>query len=228
MRNVKKVIPAKPRATKGAGGTATHKSPDERELIKSTLAKHYLQGAGVPAVAPIIEAMGIKVNIKTLYTYLNDLKKEWLENRLAHMDEQVASELAKIDNLERVAWEAYMASVGEFTKEQEKIQYGAPSGRNKKGEEKAREILKVKEKRTGGNDYLKTVQWCIEKRLEIIGYGKLHLNVQNVQNNTIVQENKVNAQFNGGFTITESQRDLTKKFATTSLSRQVDANNKHA
>ena len=56
------------------------------------------------------------------------------------------------------------------------------------------------------------IQWCIDKRLEIIGFGKLNVNIVDNSMNTITNiENRVSAQFKGGLTIIRDIRERPKE-----------------
>jgi len=90
------------------------------------------------------------------------IRKEWQEKRLNSFEEKISEELEKIDTLEREAWIAWKASIG---KKQ------VVSNKMKGDRETAKSIEKtVTEKEENGDPrYLDKVQWCIDRRLKIIG-----------------------------------------------------------
>jgi len=73
---------------------------------------------------------------------LKKLQKRWVAESLQHITQGKARELAKVDNLERHYWEAFR---------------------------KSQELLKD-EKKIGRISYLTGVQWCINKRCQIMGF----------------------------------------------------------
>ena len=124
----------------------------QRQLDLVRTAEMYCQG--MPQVA-IAKEIGI-----TQPAIVNDLKvirKEWAERRVASFDQHVSNELAKIDNLERVAWEAWEASQLPSQRTSERVVDGISSIRN------------TSEKRDGNPAFLAQVERCIEKRIKLMG-----------------------------------------------------------
>ena len=106
----------------------------------------------------IAEEVGLHQS--TVSRDLKALQKQWQHSALVNVDEAKAKELARVDHLEREYWEAWERSVGEYrTKKTEDI--------------------------NGDPRYLSGVQWCINKRCELLGLdapskheiGPLTLNV---------------------------------------------------
>jgi hypothetical protein len=92
------------------------------------------------------------------------LEKEWLASSVVDIDAAKAKELARIDRLERVAWRAWRRSCQRKEK--------ATTRMEKKLHEdtqKAKTITsKATELRDGNPEYLKRVEWCINKRCELL------------------------------------------------------------
>jgi hypothetical protein len=92
---------------------------------------------------------------------LEAIRQEWLQSSLAHFDKKKAEELARIDNLERVAWESFQDS--------KRVQQTTLSEQvtGDKGERNKASIRKVDQ--VGDPRFLAEVRWCIQKRCDIIG-----------------------------------------------------------
>src|SRR5215470_6362585 len=92
------------------------------------------------------------------------LEKEWLASAVVDIDAAKAKELARIDRLERVAWRAWQRSC--------KRKERASTRLEKKADEDARQGKTVTSKHTelrdGNPEYLKRVEWCINKRCELL------------------------------------------------------------
>lgn len=120
------------------------------------VSERYLRGEKQNEIAA---ALGVtQSTISRDLKYLYDV---WLENSSKLVGEAMALELARIDNLERVAWREY-----ERSKE--------PAARRKSGfrdKSDGREVVAetVTTERLGNPRYLATVQWCIEQRCKILG-----------------------------------------------------------
>ncbi|MFL5246174.1 MAG: hypothetical protein ACJ8FY_29240 [Gemmataceae bacterium] len=92
------------------------------------------------------------------------LEKEWLASAVVAIDAAKAKELARIDRLERVAWRAWRRSCQRkeraTTRMERKLDEDA---------QKAKTVTsKATELRDGNPEYLKRVEWCINKRCELL------------------------------------------------------------
>ena len=130
------------------------------------------------------------------------------------VDEWVSKELAKIDNLEREAWEAWENSKKEKQKSFNKTIYDGEPKEGQKPKIKTNEASKTIEASDGNSEFLKVVQWCIDKRLEIIGFGKLNVNIQQNTINNI--DNRVSQKFSGNVTIVRDVRERPIEIEATS------------
>ena len=92
------------------------------------------------------------------------LEKEWLAAAVVDIDAAKAKELARIDRLERVAWRAWRRSCQRkeraSTRLEKKLDETAPQGKTV--------TSKHTELRDGNPEYLKRVEWCINKRCELL------------------------------------------------------------
>jgi hypothetical protein len=92
------------------------------------------------------------------------LEKEWLAAMVVDLDAAKAKELARIDRLERVAWRAWRRSCKRkeraSTRLEKKLDDNAQQGKTV--------TSKHTELRDGNAEYLKRVEWCINKRCELL------------------------------------------------------------
>jgi hypothetical protein len=92
------------------------------------------------------------------------LEREWLTSMVVDIDAAKAKELARIDRLERVAWRAWRRSCKRkeraSTRLEKKVADDATQGKTV--------TSKQTELRDGNADYLKRVEWCINKRCELL------------------------------------------------------------
>jgi hypothetical protein len=92
------------------------------------------------------------------------LEKEWLAAAVVDLDAAKAKELARIDRLERVAWRAWQRSCQRkeraSTRMEKKLNDNAQQGKTV--------TSKHTELRDGNPEYLKRVEWCINKRCELL------------------------------------------------------------
>jgi len=93
---------------------------------------------------------------------LKILSKEWKESALMNIHEAKSLELAKINYLECQYWDAW--------EESKKVEQQTTKRMSKNGHKTASIQVVVKEQIKPGNPkYLRGVQWCIQKRIEIFG-----------------------------------------------------------
>lgn len=134
-------------------------------LRRQSVAQLYLQGYTQGEIAA-------KEGV-TQATICNDLKhirKEWLASSLRAFDELKGEELARIDELERVAWDAWRRS-----QEAEKSQSTKTEvNKGAKGESGVSKAVKqeMATTRVGSPKFLDIVFRCIEARVKILGLIK--------------------------------------------------------
>jgi len=138
--------------------TNKNKTKLERENQLGEVARRYLARDTQYAIA---EALGIsapQVNYD-----LRVLRNRWAADANGCFNERKSEELARIDRLESEYWDAWFKSLAEFTSTTKHAETDV-SGLAKK--QKA--TVKT-EKRGGDPRYLVGVQWCIQKRADILG-----------------------------------------------------------
>jgi len=116
------------------------------------VAELYLQGH---YQAEIAERFGV-----TQQTISHDLKRiheAWMASAVGRYDEMMARELARIDHLERAYWLAWEDSKGTIQKT-----------RTEKGPSGDRAMV-AREESSGDPRFLAGVQWCIERRIKLLG-----------------------------------------------------------
>ena len=92
---------------------------------------------------------------------LKTLHQRWLESALVNVDAAKARELAKIDELERTAYEAWEASRSDKETRTAEKTTGGTADRSK--------AVSRQERRDGNPAYLSIILACIEKRCQILG-----------------------------------------------------------
>lgn len=133
----------------------------EIERDRRNIARLYLQGE---TQASIAEQLGISQ--PTVSRDLKVIQGEWKEARIHDIDERKNIELAKIDNLELEYWEAWKRSC-----EDAEVMTVKKKGKIVNGNEQTIpvEAQKRTEGQSGDPRYLAGVQWCINKRCELLG-----------------------------------------------------------
>ena len=134
----------------------------ELAMRRQQVAEMYLRGKYQTDIAS-----EMNVNQATISRDLAELRKEWLDRSINHIDQRKAIELAKIDQLEITYWDAWERSKEDSeTETVEKIGKADKDGKPTPDRIKQN---KRKEGQTGNPSFLAGVQWCINKRCEILG-----------------------------------------------------------
>ena len=122
------------------------------------------------AVRQVDIADELDVTQGTISTDIAWLRKQWREEFLHNVDERVSDELARIDELERVAWEAWERSVGEV-KQSTTERVGRDLAAIDEGARGIQREKLVVHKRDQAGDpaFLARVAWCIQRRCELLG-----------------------------------------------------------
>lgn len=129
----------------------------ELEERRAKVAKMYLEGLAQWSIAEVVG-----VDQSQVSRDLAHLRGEWRESAAINFAEFQARELARIDHMEAEAWTAWNES-----RKQREISTAektdSPDGaRTKTGMRR--------EGQTGDEGYLKVVQWCIDKRIQVLGF----------------------------------------------------------
>jgi DNA-binding transcriptional ArsR family regulator len=141
------------------GRTKTQRARDERN-IASLYLKGELQG-------DIAESLGLSQS--TVSRALKSLQQDWRSSALIDINEAKARELAKIDALEMEYWTAWKRSQEDAESEITKMQGTPPKQGDANPAPAKLETQKKREGQSGNPAFLRGVEWCINKRCEIIG-----------------------------------------------------------
>jgi len=175
-------------------------SRDERRV---KVAGMYVKGYSQHEIA-----LALGVSQPTVSLELKALRDEWVSDRKASFDEKMAEELAKIDHIEKVAWEAWersckpkelLLSRTESVPQLPPREDGLGPKREKVkgrviGEPTPVVVLKtVEEKKLAGqvgdDRFLGRVSWCIETRCKLLGL------LREPEKNTNVNVNVLSGEF---------------------------------
>lgn len=137
-----------------------------KERERKIIARMFLQGCRQTDIAKKIERTDAYVAIE-----LKRLSLQWREQ--ANIDFSLAKsvELAKIENLERTYWMAWLRSVGEAKSVTVKG-IGQKAGEKDKTLPVSVERSERTENKDGDPRYLQGVQWCIERRVKLFGFDQ--------------------------------------------------------
>lgn len=137
-----------------------NKAQRENDLV--FIAKQYLKGKTQQEITDALAAARpyslSRVQIR------NDLRKirdRWLESALIDYDKALAKELAKVDNLELEYWDAWVRSLAEKTTSTTRAHTDDEGKETRTGSFKREQMV-------GDPRFLVGVQWCIEKRVELL------------------------------------------------------------
>lgn len=130
--------------------TAKHTEIVDR---RQKVSERYLRGM---YMAEIASELG--VDTATISRDLTELRKEWLERSINHIDQKKAIELAKLDRLEVTYWEAWERSLKDAETEIEESggKYGLKHTIRREGQ-------------SGNPAFLEGVLKCIAQRCAILG-----------------------------------------------------------
>lgn len=152
---------------------AYHRTKDELRRDRARIAHLYLRGESQYEIARLLneetEEDGTPVREEyemTQSKVSNDLKRvreRWEDSALMDFHQRRAEELARIDHLEQTYWDAWERSQDDF---EEREVRGAPSD---DGSLSPSQVKRKERERDGNATYLKGIQWCIEKRCELLG-----------------------------------------------------------
>lgn len=146
----------------------------EREMDLVDIARLYLEGHTFLHISEWISnnrhytltAAQIGVDVKLI-------RERWQERYISDYNVVKAQELARIDRLEQACWEEWERSKGESVKQEVLKTTDTWSGDgepNRGSRAYSRErVRRIAQERTGDMNYMKGIQWCIEKRISIFG-----------------------------------------------------------
>ena len=134
---------------------------------RQQVASLYVRGASQFDIAA-----DLKVSQPTVSRDLEAIRKLWIESTLADFTERLALELARIDELERVAWVEFEKSRQPKTTTTSKREARAQRGRRGGLIRLVPEVevtTETETEKTGDPRFLDQVRWCVETRLKLLG-----------------------------------------------------------
>lgn len=150
----------------------------ERELDFVDIARLYVRGhTQVEIVDWIAKNRRYSLSQSTVVRELKIIRERWQELYLSDMDQIKSKELAKIDELERQAWEDLQRSRQDYDELEHLTTTDQWAGGDKSGNEKGadgrtykRERLTRKRKQRDANTrFMEIILTCIDRRIKIFG-----------------------------------------------------------
>ena len=191
-----------PPAKRGPGRPTQRVIGPERSKF---IADAYLQGKTMEWIA---ERIG--VSIDTVWYHIeHKIRPWWKKTQLIHLE----VELAKIGQMERVAWECFEKSLKPESIEQISKEFER-AGVDKLTSDRGIVVLKGKKLSTsikrghGESCWLSVIQWCIQKRLEIGGH--------------FAKNNKLDVSIEGNFRVAGSDRESVDRAALDRLRTLIE------
>lgn len=140
--------------------------------FRAKIALLYLRGTSQPEIAT-----ALKLPLQAVSKELKAVRQEWVSEMPTDFNSAKATELAKINALEREYWNAWRRSIGSVTDEScSPKSVESAERRSKSAKAKSKRTNKRTETRTklstGDPRYLAGVQWCIKQRCVIFGVAE--------------------------------------------------------
>lgn len=133
----------------------------QREQDLLFIERLYVQGRSQREIAAMLSReRPYTLSHKTIGRDIHEILARWRAEMLRGIDELKAAELARLNRMEREAWDAWERScqIKERTLSEQK--QGTAAGQR---------AQLTREQQTGDPRYLQIVQWCITKRCAILG-----------------------------------------------------------
>lgn len=138
---------------------ATKRTPIQIQEDRTKIARWYLQGRTQAQIA-----VDLGVSSSQVFYDLKAIQKEWREQRFSDIDQIKADQLAKIDEVERVAWEAFKRSQEDRVISIAEMKTDAANPKDAKSKTSMK-----KEGQAGDPRFLERISWAIEQRLKLFG-----------------------------------------------------------
>lgn len=135
---------------------ATRRGKARRQHDLHEVSRLYLEGVSQPAIAE-----RLSITVPQVASDLRVIRRAWRRAQVANFDEQRSREVAKIDHLEAVYWDAWFRS----QRDQEETITERRDGVTAVALARVRRRTGI----TGDAVYLAGVQWCIERRIRLLG-----------------------------------------------------------
>jgi hypothetical protein len=142
----------------------TGRTKTQRERDNRRISQLYLQGEMQADIAA-----SLSLSQSTVSRALKRLQADWRASALIDINEAKARELAKIDTLELEYWTAWKRSQEDAESEITKMQGNPPKPNEANPLPAKMETQKKREGQSGNPAFLRGIEWCINKRCEILG-----------------------------------------------------------
>lgn len=147
-----------------SGGRKRTAAQQEADMV--IIADMYVRGFTFAEIAQTIEKeRGYRMGIEEVSYDLDLIRREWMQRALANFDEVKSNELAKIDRLEREAWDSLQQSKQDQTSTLTEFY----SEKTAEGDRVGKKSVTKKTQGSASVEYMKVIQWCIDKRCKIFG-----------------------------------------------------------
>ena len=146
------------------------RSRDEKKRDRSIIAKLYLKGlfqSDIPTRLQELTGDEYKLSQQQISYDLKIVRRYWMWSAVKAIDQRKNQELAKIDHLEQTYWGAWERSVDETTQKTNLSQISGGEQESPKRVSPSKN--KNREVKSGDPRFLQGVQWCIQKRIQILG-----------------------------------------------------------
>ena len=134
----------------------------ERDLI--LVSEMYLRGETQANIAVAVSANyeGFNLSQQQMGYDIKKLHGRWIQTQLINIDAAKARELARVDKIEREAWDAWERS-------KEDAETVTTKGKGTKDVPAQMEKTVQLKGQVGDGTFLRIVQWCVEQRCKILG-----------------------------------------------------------
>lgn len=147
---------------------------------KDLMVRYYLEGRTLSQVADkLMDEHRFKRSMSCISKVINGAIKEWKNERGEFIEYHKDIEIQKINNLEVTYFEAWEASKSAGNHEVQKL---AP-GKTPAAKKKLKEVIKTIRDTAGDPRFLLGIQWCIDKRCELLGHDAPQVIEANISGN---------------------------------------------
>lgn len=156
---------------------------------KDLVVNYYLGGRTMLQVCDKMkEDYNKTISISRVSQIIAAATEEWKKEQSKSIEEKKMVEIEKINNLEKIYTDAWQRSLLAAETTISKME----PGRTPAAKKKLKEVIKTIRESAGDPRYLQGIQWCIEKRCELMGHDapqKIEANLTGtITNNTTVRK----------------------------------------
>jgi len=141
--------------------SAPKRTKAQREADLVLIQDWYVRGDSQRTIAERLgDLRAYRVSHQTICNDIEAILERWRQATVQNIDELKAQELAKINTIEREAWRAWERSIGKSERTLAEKRTGDIVGERSQI---------IRETLIGDPRFLEKIQWCINKRCEILG-----------------------------------------------------------